>query len=97
MFAMTPESMLLLRRSEVASLLTPDDYITAVESAFAVHGRGASLATGLLHIDSHGGEFHIKSSGLPLARTYVGVKVNGAFWDNRERNLAVRRRRHTPL
>lgn len=79
--------ILLLRRSEIASLLTPDDYIAAVEDAFAAHGRGASLATGLLHIDSHGGEFHIKSSGLSLDRTYVGVKVNGAFWENRERGL----------
>jgi ornithine cyclodeaminase/alanine dehydrogenase-like protein (mu-crystallin family) len=78
---------LLLNRSAVASLLRPEDYIEAVERAFRAHGEGKSLATGLLHIDAHGGEFHIKASGLPLGRTYVGVKANGAFWQNRARGL----------
>lgn len=84
---MHAKGVLLLNRTEISSLLRPDDYIQAVERAFAAHGNGASLATGLLHIDSHGGEFHIKSSGLALDRTYVGVKCNGAFWRNRERGL----------
>jgi len=79
--------VLLLTRSAVAALLGPEDYLTAVEGAFRAHGRGESLATGFLHIDAHGGEFHIKASGLPLGRTYVGVKVNGAFWQNRARGL----------
>lgn len=78
---------LLLNRTEISSLVTPDDYIQAVESAFEAYGNARSLSTGLLHIDSHGGEFHIKSSGLALDRTYVGVKCNGAFWQNRERGL----------
>lgn len=84
---MQPNGMLLLNRTEISSLLTLDEYIGAVESAFEAHGSGKSLSTGLLHIDSHGGEFHIKSSGLVLGRTYVGVKCNGAFWQNRERGL----------
>ena len=79
--------MVLLNRSTIAALLRPEDYLTAVEGAFRAHGRGESLATGLLHIDSGGGEFHIKASGLPLRRTYVGVKVNGAFWQNRARGF----------
>lgn len=79
--------MLLLNRSVVAALLRPDDYLTAVEGAFRAHGQGESLATGILHIDAHGGEFHIKASGLQLGRTYVGVKTNGAFWQNRARGL----------
>ena len=84
---MRPASTLLLNRAAVSSVLRAEDYIAAVEHAFGAHGSGASLATGLLHIDSHGGEFHVKSSGLELGRTYVGVKVNGAFWQNRERGL----------
>jgi alanine dehydrogenase len=84
---MHANATLLLNRTQIASLLAPDDYIQAVERAFAAYGKGASLSTGLLHIDSHGGEFHIKSSGLELGRTYVGVKCNGAFWQNRERGL----------
>lgn len=84
---MQSKGTLLLNRTEISSLLTPDDYIQAVESAFEAYGNAQSLSTGLLHIDSHGGEFHIKSSGLALNRTYVGVKCNGAFWQNRERGL----------
>lgn len=84
---MQTKGMLLLNRTEISSLLTLDEYIAAVESAFEAHGSGKSLSTGLLHIDSHGGEFHIKSSGLVLDRTYVGLKCNGAFWQNRERGL----------
>jgi ornithine cyclodeaminase/alanine dehydrogenase len=84
---MRSKGTLLLNRTEISSLLTPDDYIQAVESAFEAYGNARSLSTGLLHIDSHGGEFHIKSSGLALDRTYVGVKCNGAFWQNRERGL----------
>jgi alanine dehydrogenase len=84
---MHAKGILLLNRTVISSLLTPDDYIQAVESAFEAYGNARSLSTGLLHIDSHGGEFHIKSSGLVLDRTYVGVKCNGAFWQNRERGL----------
>jgi alanine dehydrogenase len=84
---MRPHGTLLLDRAQISSLLTSDEYIQAVEQAFDAHGSGRSLGTGLLHVDSHGGEFHIKSSGLVLDRTYVGVKCNGAFWQNRERGL----------
>lgn len=84
---MQSKGTLLLNRTEISSLVTPDDYIQAVESAFEAYGNARSLSTGLLHIDSHGGEFHIKSSGLALDHTYVGVKCNGAFWQNRERGL----------
>lgn len=84
---MHPQRTLLLNRTEIRSLLTLDDYIHAVEHAFRLHGEGRSLSPGLLHIDSHGGEFHIKSAGLELGRTYVGVKINGAFWQNPERGL----------
>ena len=79
--------MILLNRSAVTAVLRPEDYLAAGERAFRAHGEGASLATGLLHVDAHGGDFHIKSSRLPLGRTYVGVKVNGAFWQNRGRGL----------
>jgi ornithine cyclodeaminase/alanine dehydrogenase len=78
-------SLLLLRRSEIASLLTLADCIPAVEEAFRMRAEGKALAPGLMHIDADGGEFHIKGGGLRLGdRTYVGLKANGGFFHNRE-------------
>jgi alanine dehydrogenase len=76
---------LILQRSEISSLATLTDYIDAVEQAFRMHAEGRSLAPGLLHVDSHPGEFHIKAGGLRLEHTYFGLKVNGSFFQNRER------------
>lgn len=79
-----PET-LVLKRKEIASLLTLDDYLKAVEDAFRMHAEGRTLAPGLLHVDSHEGEFHIKAGGLDLEKTYFGLKVNGSFFKNKER------------
>ncbi|MCX6561026.1 MAG: ornithine cyclodeaminase family protein [Candidatus Aminicenantes bacterium] len=78
-------SLLLLRRSEIASVLTLADCIPAVEEAFRMRADGKALAPGLMHIDADGGEFHIKGGGLRLDdRTYVGLKANGGFFRNKE-------------
>jgi alanine dehydrogenase len=82
---MKAPAILILQRSEISSLATLTDYINPVEESFRMHGEGRSLAPGLLHIDSHPGEFHIKAGGLRLDRTYFGLKVNGSFFQNRER------------
>jgi alanine dehydrogenase len=75
----------VLTRTEVSSLLTFNGVIDAVEEAFRMHAEGRSLVPGLLHIDSPPGEFHIKAGGLKLDRTFFGLKVNGSFFQNRER------------
>jgi alanine dehydrogenase len=77
-----PGPVLLLDRTAVVSLLTLDDCIDAVESAFADHARGRSLASQLMHVDADGGEFHIKAGGLRCARTYFACKINGGFFGN---------------
>jgi ornithine cyclodeaminase/alanine dehydrogenase len=82
---MNPSGTLLLKRSEIASLLTLQEYIDIVERAFRLHAEGKTLAPGLLHINAHEGEFHIKAGGLTLTRTYVAVKTNGGFFQNRTR------------
>jgi len=82
---MKAPGILILTRKEISSLLTLADYIGAVEEAFRLYAQGKSLAPGLLHIDSSPGEFHIKAGGLRLTRTYFGLKVNGSFFQNRER------------
>ncbi len=74
--------ILLLTRSEVASLLTLDDHIEAVESAFRAHALGEVLAPGLMHVDAHAGEFHIKAGGITKPRAYFALKANGGFFQN---------------
>ena len=82
---MIPEATLLLNRGDVASLLTPQDYLELVENAFRLHQAGQTLPLGLLHVDSHDGEFHIKAGGVEMERTFFGLKTNGGFFQNRER------------
>ncbi len=77
---------LLLDRPTVASLLSLDECIAAVEGAFAAHARGESLAPGLLHGDGVRGEYHIKAGGLRGERAYYACKVNSSFFQNRATN-----------
>jgi ornithine cyclodeaminase/alanine dehydrogenase len=77
--------MLLLTRSEIASLLTLDDYIDIVENAFRRHAAGDSLEPALSHVDADEGEFHIKAGGLRGETPYFALKVNGGFFQNRAR------------
>jgi alanine dehydrogenase len=76
--------LLILKKSEIASLLTLADCIPVVEEAFRMRAEGRALAPGLMHIDADGGEFHIKGGGLRLDRTYVALKANGGFFQNRK-------------
>ena len=76
---------LILSRSEVASLLSLDDCIAAVEAAFRLHGEGRIPPPGILGMPAAGGGFHIKAALLPLARRYFAAKVNGNFSANAQR------------
>lgn len=77
--------VLLLTRSEVASLLTLDDHIEAVEAAFRAHALGEVLAPSLMHVDAHAGEFHIKAGGVTKPKAYFAIKANGGFFENMTR------------
>jgi alanine dehydrogenase len=83
-----PET-LVLTRSDVARLLTLDDCIGAVESAFRALGEGLALTPRVLGFpgvpEARGG-FHVKAAGLTLAlgRPYFAVKTNSNFSANRE-------------
>jgi alanine dehydrogenase len=77
---------LLLDRPTIASLLSLDDCIAAVEGAFIAHARGETLPPGLLHGDGVGGEYHIKAGGLRGPRAYYACKVNSSFFSNRATN-----------
>jgi alanine dehydrogenase len=77
--------MLLLTRTQIASLLTLDDYIRVVEDAFRNHTEGGSFTPALAHVDADGGEFHIKAGGIRGTPPYFALKVNGGFFQNRVR------------
>src|SRR5579871_1449033 len=75
--------MLLLNRSDIVSLMTLDEYIPVVESAFREHAQGKSFAPALAHVDADGGEFHIKAGGFRGQTPYFALKVNGGFFQNK--------------
>ncbi|MEO8028473.1 MAG: ornithine cyclodeaminase family protein [Bryobacteraceae bacterium] len=77
--------ILLLTRSEIACLLTLDDHIAAVEGAFRAHALGEVLPPGLMHVDAHSGEFHIKAGGVTNPKAYFALKANGGFFHNMSR------------
>ena len=75
----------VLRGSEVRSLLGLDECIAAVELAFRLHGEGRIAPPGVLGAPAAGGGFHVKAALLPGARTFFAAKVNGNFSDNPRR------------
>jgi alanine dehydrogenase len=80
---MKPDGTLILKRSEVASLLSLGECIGAVEEAFKLNEEGQSFPPGVLETLTDTGGFHIKSAGLKLAeRTYYAAKVNANFPQN---------------
>ncbi|MDQ3684957.1 MAG: ornithine cyclodeaminase family protein [Acidobacteriota bacterium] len=84
---MKPDGTLIIKRSEVASLLTLSECIGAVEEAFRLNEEGRSLPPGVLETLTEDGGFHIKAAGLKFAgRTYYAAKVNGNFPHNTSRS-----------
>jgi alanine dehydrogenase len=86
--AIKPAPVLLFDRETVSSILTLDECIAAVESVFAAHALGRSLAPELMHVDAGGGEFHIKAGGVRARTddgnpTYFACKINGGFFGNK--------------
>src|SRR5262245_52910382 len=70
---------LLLSRSNVEQLLTPDACIAAVEDAFRRHALGQAPAPGILGFHAEDGSFHIKAALLTLVEPYFAAKVNANF------------------
>jgi alanine dehydrogenase len=82
---MKPQSTLLLTRRDVASLLSLDECIKAVENAFRLYGEGKTAPAGILGVHAHNGGFHIKAGLLALERNYFVAKVNANFPQNMQR------------
>lgn len=82
---MNRNGTLLLTREEVASILTIDACITAVELAFKMYGEGETSPPGVLGVHANEGGFHIKAGVLELDRAYFAAKVNANFPQNAQR------------
>src|SRR5262249_26517938 len=76
---------LLLTRGDISTLLTLDQCIVAVESAFREHGLARTSAPKVLGMPSVDGGFHIKAALLTLESAYFAAKLNGNFFNNGER------------
>jgi alanine dehydrogenase len=77
-------SALLLTRSDVARLLTPADYIRAVEDGFRQSALGNTTSAPPMHIGGVGGAFHAKGAAMA---GFAALKVNGNFPGNPKRGL----------
>ncbi len=83
---MNTDGTLILKRSEVAALLTLDDCIAAVEQAFKLYGEGKTAPPGMMGVHTGAGGFHLKAGLLaPAGRNFFAVKANANFMHNRER------------
>ncbi|HEV8134820.1 MAG TPA: ornithine cyclodeaminase family protein [Pyrinomonadaceae bacterium] len=79
------ESTLLLTRSDVAALLTIDDYIASIERVFKLYGEGKTGAPGVLGVHAPNGGFHIKAGMLDLDQSFFAAKINANFPQNATR------------
>ena len=79
---MRAEEILLLTPREIASLLTIDDCIVAVEQAFRLLGEGKAIPPAVLSMHVPGGGFHVKAGVHDLGKEYFAAKVNGNFPEN---------------
>jgi alanine dehydrogenase len=82
---MNRDGTLLLRRHEVAALLTMQECIAAVEHAFRLYGEKKAAPPGMLGLHGNHGAFHIKAGFLHLQRSYFAAKVNANYPENSER------------
>lgn len=76
---------LLLSGDELASLLQPGDYLTAVEQGFRALGEGRAFSPPPLHLPCVEGGFHAKAASLN--GEHVALKLNGNFPGNPRRGL----------
>jgi ornithine cyclodeaminase/alanine dehydrogenase-like protein (mu-crystallin family) len=76
---------LLLRRDDVATLLTMQECIAAVEHAFGLYGEKRAAPPGMLGLHGSHGAFHIKAGFLQLEQSYFAAKVNANYPENGER------------
>lgn len=78
---------LLLTRAEISGLMTPADYLAAVETGFRLSKQGRAPAPAPLHIPGIAGGFHAKGAALMGSRNLAALKFNANFPGNPRRGL----------
>jgi ornithine cyclodeaminase/alanine dehydrogenase-like protein (mu-crystallin family) len=78
---------LILTRSDLQSMLTPEDCLTSVEEAFRSYGEGRTGAPKSLGLHAPAGTYHVKAA---MADVFV-MKLNANFPDNRTRHELPRK------
>lgn len=73
---------LIITRRDIARVMTPADYLGAVEQALRAAAKGKASAPHPMHLPMERGGFHAKGASISLGRDYVAVKVNGNFPGN---------------
>lgn len=84
--SLVAHATLVLRRGEIAGLMRPQDYLSAVEAGFRSYASGDSDVPMPMQIAAQDGTFHAKGARIRLDRDYVAVKLNGNFPGNPRRN-----------
>jgi ornithine cyclodeaminase/alanine dehydrogenase-like protein (mu-crystallin family) len=77
---------LLLSRTDVERLLTPEICIVAVEDAFKQLAEGRVPPPGILGMHAAEGSFHVKAGFLTADRPYFAAKLNANFPRNGSRH-----------
>jgi alanine dehydrogenase len=79
---------IILSRTDVAGLLSINECMDAVESAFKMFAEGKTSAPKVLSLHSSKGGLHIKAGIMNLKSNYIVAKMNSNFPENpAERNL----------
>jgi alanine dehydrogenase len=82
---MKSSDTILLARHQVASLLTIQECIPAVEQVFKLRASGAAQAPQILGVHAPHGGFHIKAGILTLRNSYFVAKANANFPENKKK------------
>jgi len=83
---MTPAvRTLVLTRRNIAGLMGPDDWLTAVETGFRASAEGEAQSPPPMQIGGLGGAFHAKGASLLRDRLHVALKLNSNFPANPDR------------
>jgi ornithine cyclodeaminase/alanine dehydrogenase-like protein (mu-crystallin family) len=77
-----PPETLILTGADIHRLMTPDDWLAAVETGFRAAATGHADAPPPMTLEGSGGTFHAKGATIQLGKRYVALKLNGNFPDN---------------
>lgn len=77
----SPEVLIITRR-DIVRVMTPADFLEAMDQAFRAVATGKASAPHPWHLPMTHGAYHAKGGSISLAREYVAVKVNGNFPGN---------------